>query len=65
MKKVLFSTALMLCCAVASAGSAPWYKWRSTLSETDVCAQVSPGEGWVKILGPFKDSACRKPGVPQ
>lgn len=56
---------LMLACAAAFAAGAPWYKWMSTVDKTIVCAQTSPGQGWVPYQGPFKDSGCRQKGMPQ
>jgi hypothetical protein len=64
MKQVWLSVLLVFCCAAALAGPAPWYKWRSAQSDNDICAQFTPGEGWVRVQGPFQDSACKKPGVP-
>lgn len=51
--------------AVVSAAAAPaaWYKWRSKLNGTVVCAQVMQGE-WEKAGGPFKDARCARPGLP-
>lgn len=61
MKIILFITALLLSVAGAFAGPAPWYKWHSPETDYDVCAQFSPGDGWVIVKGPFEDSACKKP----
>ncbi len=47
------------------ASGAPWYKWRNLIDRTILCSQLSPGESWVKIQGPFMESQCRKPGNPQ
>lgn len=47
----------------AAAAPAPWYKWRSKLTGTEVCAQVMQGE-WEMVAGPFSDAQCRKRGVP-
>lgn len=49
--------------ASAAAAPAPWYKWRSKLNGTTVCAQVMHGE-WEKSAGPFRDARCEKPGAP-
>lgn len=61
MKKIAFITALTLCCSALWAGPAPWYKWHSRDTDYDICAQTSPGDGWVIVKGPFEDSACKKP----
>lgn len=39
---------------------APWYLWRGLAGSAEACAQVSPGEGWHQVGGPFVDAACRK-----
>lgn len=44
----------------ASAGPASWHLWQSMLSGRLVCAQTSPGEGWIRLRGPFRDAGCRK-----
>lgn len=40
---------------------APWYMWKSKLNGKTFCAQTSPGEGWERVGGPFKDARCEKP----
>jgi len=50
-------------CAAALAAPAPWYKWRSTLTGDETCAQTMQGE-WEKFSGPYKDSRCQFPGIP-
>ena len=47
----------------ALAQPAPWYKWKSKLNGRITCAQTSPGEGWEKDSGPYKDARCEKPGT--
>lgn len=42
----------------AAADPAPWYYWRSKLTNERVCAQFSPGNGWVQDGGPYKDARC-------
>lgn len=44
----------------ALAGPAPWYVWRSKLDGKELCAQASPGPGWVQQGGPFIDADCRR-----
>lgn len=61
MKKIAFITTLTLCCSTLWAGPAPWYKWHSPEADYDICAQTSPGDGWIIVKGPFEDSACKKP----
>jgi hypothetical protein len=59
---------LALLAAIAStlvlAQPAPWYSWKSKLNGKTTCKQTSPGEGWVRDGGPFKDGNCKKPGTP-
>lgn len=61
MKKQILSALAIIFCSAASAGPAPWYKWHSNDGDYDICAQFSPGDGWVIVKGPFQDSACKKP----
>jgi hypothetical protein len=45
----------------AAARPAPWYLWQCRLDGKTVCFQTSPGEGWVRVDGPFSDARCGKP----
>lgn len=65
MKITIALLLLLLASITAIAAGAPWFKWISTADHTIICNQLSPGEGWVKYQGPFMDSQCRKPGMPQ
>lgn len=49
---------------VAVAQPAPWYKWKSKLNGRETCLQYSPGDGWERSSGPYKDARCEKPGKP-
>ena len=55
--------ALLLCLlwftTISQAEPAAWYIWESKLNAHRICAQISPGEGWIKRLGPFKNAQCR------
>lgn len=57
--------ALLLCTwsAIAIAQPAPWYKWKSKLNGKITCTQTSPGDGWTKDSGPYKDARCEVPGT--
>ncbi len=44
---------------LALAAPAPWYYWRSTIDNARVCAQTSPGSGWVQDSGPFDGPGCQ------
>ncbi|PKO90324.1 MAG: hypothetical protein CVU16_10620 [Betaproteobacteria bacterium HGW-Betaproteobacteria-10] len=48
---------------VASAEPAPWYWWVSKLDSARVCWQTSPGSGWYRAGGPYKNSRCRNDQV--
>lgn len=54
----------MVVAASASAAPAAWHKWRSKHDGELVCAQVSPGKGWERVFGPFRDPQCTLPGKP-
>lgn len=64
-RRALALAALLAACATpARAAPAPWHMWLSTLDGQRLCAQGSPGPGWKKLKGPYKDSRCEKPGKP-
>ncbi|MDY7538657.1 hypothetical protein QN372_05915 [Undibacterium sp. RTI2.1] len=44
----------------ANAAPADWYKWRSKIDTAEVCSQISPGAGWERTSGPFKNAQCEK-----
>lgn len=48
-----------------SAAPAAWYQWQSKVTSAEICAQTSPGDGWEKWRGPFKDARCSKRGTPR
>jgi hypothetical protein len=56
--------AFAFCCPLLWAGPAAWYLWRSPENSFPICSQISPGDDWQAVKGPFQDSVCRKPGVP-
>jgi hypothetical protein len=60
MKVLALIAAVLFITVTAWAGPAPWYKWHSREADYEVCAQFSPGDGWVKVKGPFEDSKCNK-----
>ena len=59
--RIVLSGLLLGLATLAWAGSAGWYRWESRIDGSLVCAQTSPGEGWKKLAGPFRDAACSKP----
>lgn len=52
-------TALLLSLS-AQAAPMPFYRWQSQLDGAYTCQQTSPGEGWQKVSGPFRDAGCRE-----
>lgn len=44
----------------AFAAPASWYKWKSKIKDAEVCSQTSPGEGWERTAGPYRDGRCEK-----
>lgn len=63
--KCMALVVFMLMCCVAYSSGAPWYRWQNRVDKTILCSQISPGDVWVQIQGPYMDSRCRKPGNPQ
>jgi len=62
---VLLAALLYLNCTTLAAAPAPWYWWRSKATGHRVCAQTSPGNGWERLRGAYRDALCRhrsKPG---
>jgi hypothetical protein len=59
MNPLPFSAALCLALALspAWAAPAPWYRWQSVTGEK-VCAQTSPGPGWVRLEVAYVDPRC-------
>ncbi|MFV3305365.1 hypothetical protein ACNFBT_08785 [Pseudomonas sp. NY15181] len=51
---------LLLASLCAVAAPMPFYRWQSKLDGSYTCQQTSPGEGWQKIGGPFRDAGCRE-----
>lgn len=49
------------CTASALAAPAPWFVWRSKLDGREHCAQTSPGQGWERVRGPYRDLRCSQP----
>ncbi|MDR3390700.1 MAG: hypothetical protein P4L77_03110 [Sulfuriferula sp.] len=56
--KLIAIVMLSLMCTQVWAGPAAWYRWRSKLTGELVCRQTSPGPGWDRAIGPFKDPRC-------
>jgi len=60
--------AIVICaafhCTILWAEPAAWYRWRSPYDDIVICSQISPGDSWVVMNGPYKDASCKKLGVP-
>lgn len=59
MRTLLLATLLTLACG-AFAEPAAFYLWQSKVDGHLTCAQVSPGQGWIRFSGPFRDAGCRQ-----
>lgn len=56
-----FCSALLLSASsVTFAAPASWYKWKSKIKDAEVCSQTSPGDGWERTAGPYRDGRCEK-----
>ena len=53
-------TAGLLLSPPARAKPASWHLWQSMLTGKRICAQTSPGKGWTRLGGPFRDAGCRQ-----
>jgi len=58
LSRIAICAALLGALSAAGADPAPWYYWRSKITNDRVCAQFSPGNGWVQDGGPYKDARC-------
>lgn len=56
---------LLLLCTTSAAQQAPWYQWQSKITGSLICAQHSPGEGWVQQAGSFRTAGHCKQALPQ
>ena len=48
--------ALTLCSTATQAQNARYYKWQGT--QRVICAQTSPGKGWVRLHGSYIKADC-------
>jgi len=65
--KVVMIMALSLSIMSSSvlAGTVAWHEWKNLTSGAIVCAQTSPGKGWVVFSGPYTDLKCSKRSTPR
>lgn len=60
LRALLLTVLLASLSGLCHAKPAYWYKWQSkTQDGLYVCSQTYPGEGWVRIAGPFKRAGCK------
>jgi hypothetical protein len=60
-KRIPIALAVVLACPIVlNAAPAPWYHWRSKITNALVCSQTPLGEGWVRADGPYRDARCEK-----
>lgn len=52
---------LLTLAAPAFAAPAPFFIWQSKLDGGLTCAQTRPGDGWLRLGGPFRDAGCHVP----
>jgi hypothetical protein len=64
-RKIAALFVLLLVSAMATSGTAPWFRWRNQVDRTIMCSQNPPGNAWELMDGPYMDSRCRKQGKPQ
>lgn len=50
---------VVLLAGSASAGPAPWYKYRAMDGGQVVCMQTDPGPQFQRFAGPFQNAGCR------
>ncbi|MDR2365398.1 MAG: hypothetical protein LBD68_06025 [Zoogloeaceae bacterium] len=60
-RRVLCPLCLLLPLSALQAAPAPYYRWMNLIDGSRVCSQLSLGQGWKKVGGPYKDSRCQKP----
>lgn len=61
LRLVTISLMLLGACAggMSHARPADWYLWQSKLEkDKTLCSQTSPGDGWEKLSGPYRDARC-------
>ncbi len=56
---------LLLLCTTSMAEQAPWYQWQSKITGGLICAQHSPGQGWVQQAAHFRTAGHCKQALPQ
>lgn len=61
-RRLLAVAMLGLLAQDALAEPAAYWRWRSTSNGQEFCTQTSPGPGWTRSAGPFRDLQCREPG---
>lgn len=62
--RILLLTALLALSSAGLAAPTPFYLWQSKVDGHLTCAQINPGDGWVRFAGPFRDAGCRVIATP-
>lgn len=56
--KPTLALVIALISLAAWAKPAAWYWWTSKLNGSWVCQQTSPGHGWYRAGGPYRNGRC-------
>lgn len=56
--RILLLASLLALSLPGFAAPAPFFLWQSKVDSHLTCAQFSPGEGWIRFAGPFRDAGC-------
>jgi hypothetical protein len=59
--KIILAMTILSVTTATYAQSAPYYWWKSKIDGKRYCLQTSPGDGWARDSGPFKDARCSTP----
>lgn len=57
-KKLLIALLVSFFPLAAQSEPAAWYWWASKLDGARFCLQTSPGNGWYRDGGPYRNSRC-------
>ncbi len=63
--RYLMMSLLVLLSINSTAQQVPWYQWQSKTTGGLICAQYSPGDGWVQQAGAFRTAGHCKQALPQ
>ena len=60
--RMLLVVTLILVTLPVFAGPLAWWEWKNLTTGAVVCAQTTPGHGWVRYAGPYADLKCTTRG---